>query len=317
MQEIGGSIQGLCDSLYGREMEFRKNSVFLLSNDEKDRDFEFFVFIAQPENHSEFLAELYHCLCGWEWSNGQLSQPKNERHFEVESHKGQLEEWLKSDGLDDKALINPLNWLKIAIERYPYRLFVVIDPHRWKVDTHNPLQDGFWLSGKTPHEKPSKWLRSPFLYKRICWIEKQEFEKALQKCTISLSKSNNNIVKIMFKEQYSLFLESFPEIQEDDFGCALSKEESFRLWLYYRYIVHLAKKTKQIKKQIKIEIKLGNGNTKKWHVPITRLWPFFDYYKTRKIKELAARFGNYKHSYPDFLWVDLIQFKLDIIISVS
>ncbi|PXF58502.1 MAG: hypothetical protein C4B58_06485 [Deltaproteobacteria bacterium] len=49
----------------------------------------------------------------------------------------------------------------------------------------------------------------------------------------------------------------------------------------------------------------------------TRLWPFFDYYKTRKIKELAARFGNYKHSYPDFLWVDLIQFKLDIIISVS
>ncbi|PXF59293.1 MAG: hypothetical protein C4B58_04050 [Deltaproteobacteria bacterium] len=49
----------------------------------------------------------------------------------------------------------------------------------------------------------------------------------------------------------------------------------------------------------------------------SRLWPFFDYYKTRKIKELAARFGNYKHSYPDFLWVDLIQFKLDIIISVS
>ncbi len=160
-----------CEEL--NKEELRKNSIFLLSNDREDRDFEFFVFI-DPDNEDdrlEFLKELHHCLCKCNWTAGQP-----DCSFVKENNRVQLEKWLKSDGIEDRTLINPLSWLKIAIERYPYRLFVVIDKKKWEVNDRCPLDKDFWFRSETPPDDLTQWLRSPFVYKRICWIDKERIE---------------------------------------------------------------------------------------------------------------------------------------------
>jgi hypothetical protein len=158
--------------------ELRRNSIFLLSQDDKkERDFEFFVFI-DPEKEKErpdFLAELHNCLINYEWEEGEPAKPKDGKTFFVNNHEQELRDWLKSDGIEGESYINPLNWLKIAIERYPYRLFVVIDPKKWEEKDCNPTKNNFWFKGNPPPSEPEEWKRSPFLYKRICWVKREEF----------------------------------------------------------------------------------------------------------------------------------------------
>lgn len=154
--------------------KLKQNSIFLLSyRDEEDeknaeRDFEFFVFV-DPEDkpkRPDFLKVLHHCLC------------VNEKEFANTQHKDQLKKWLNIKD-DNDNLLTPLNWLKIAIERYPYRLFVVIDKDKsdCKVNDFSALDEEFWYNDDPPPSDPSKWKRSPFLYKRICWVDKKEFCK--------------------------------------------------------------------------------------------------------------------------------------------
>lgn len=165
-----------CEEL--NKEQLRKNSIFLLSNDREDRDFEFFVFIDNPDNRTEFLKELHHCLCECNWTAGQP-----DCSFAEKNNRGQLEKWLKSDGIEDGTLINPLSWLKIAIERYPYRLFVVIDPQNWKDEINHPLEQKFWEN------------KNPFLKKRICWIEKDEFQQVVS--------NSENIFKLLISKRLS------------------------------------------------------------------------------------------------------------------
>ncbi len=152
-----------------KQQKLNKNSIFLLSyqneDDEKkaERDFEFFVFVdpQKDEDRPDFLKVLYYYLI-----KDAFPDPK-------EKYINELKNWLKID--ENNSLINPLNWLKIAIERYPYRLFVVIDSKKWMVNGHSPLEDNFWLYSYSQRSKPEKWKRSQFLYKRICWVDRNAF----------------------------------------------------------------------------------------------------------------------------------------------
>jgi len=192
----------------GIKEEELKNSIFLLSYQQEkgegkdaERDFEFFVFVdtEDKKDRPDFLEELHHCLIKWKWKDGQPTEPKNDKQrFAIPEHEHQLREWLKSDGIEDESLITPLNWLKIAIERYPYRLFVVIDTNdnnkktTWKVNGYSPLNEEFWFN------KDKGWIRSPFLYKRICWVGRREFENKI---------NNPDEFKIFIKSEWIKHLE--------------------------------------------------------------------------------------------------------------
>lgn len=136
------------------KQELKRNSIFLLpyqnereKGKKPDRDFEFFVFV-DPKDKNErpdFLNVLYHYLI------------KDTFPDPAEKYINDLKNWLGID--ENSSLIHPLNWLKIAIERYPYRLFVVIDSEKWTVNGCNLLDPTFWSD------------KSLFLHKRICWIE--------------------------------------------------------------------------------------------------------------------------------------------------
>lgn len=143
----------ICGDLWikEKEKELKKHSIYMLDDDEHDRGFEFFVFIdsGDDKNRPYFLKELYNVAINGEVGKG----------FAVLGHKDELKKWLGINSNDDKRL-TPLNWLKIAIERYPYRLFVVIDPGKWE------------NNGKTPIENENL---HKFLKKRICWIDKKDF----------------------------------------------------------------------------------------------------------------------------------------------
>jgi len=235
------------------EKELQKNSVFLLSYQQEkgegkdaERDFEFFVFV-DPENDNDrpdFLKELYHCLINLKWEEGKPKKPdKDNSFFDVPKHKEQLKKWLNIQDENDQ-LLTPLNWLKIAIERYPYRLFVVIDPKNWKDNRHSPLDENktFWFEGDSPPSDPSKWKRSPFLYKRICWVGRREFERAI-------------------KGENSKFLSEYNE--------QLNKEEKFKLWLYVKWIKFLKEKICLEKKDIIIGKKLYDNKPSEVYNPKT------------------------------------------------
>ena len=200
--------------------ELNRNSIFLLSyqnerekGEKPERDFEFFVFVdpQKDEERPDFLNVLYHYLI-----KDTFPEP-------AEKYINDLKNWLKVDD-ENGSLINPLNWLKIAIERYPYRLFVVIDPEnkKWKDGEYSPLDEEFWFNGDPPPPEPEQWKRSPFLYKRICWVERGDFESAI-------------------KGNISDFLNEYNE--------QLNKEEKFKLWLYVRWIEHLLRRVRSIDKK--------------------------------------------------------------------
>lgn len=133
-----------CNLLKANRQEWRKQSIYIMQNDE-DTDFEFYVYIDPVDKNKRppWLAELYSIL-------------QNSTEFAVGKHKRELQSWIGDDAPQDE--MTPLNWLKIAIERYPMRLFVVCD------------------------EIPEEIKNFPFIKKRICWIKKDEFVAHLNSC---------------------------------------------------------------------------------------------------------------------------------------
>lgn len=162
----------------------KKSSIYVL-DDENDRDFEFFVFV-DPENIDKrplFLKELYNLVIN---GGNEFSTSDHEKELK------ELKEWI---GDDDKSLINPLNWIKIAIERYPYRFFVVIDRNKWQKNGKSPLDNDFEING--------------FIKKRICWIEKSEFNGKFEK-----SENGINYKIYLYVKWLSHILNSIREINK-------------------------------------------------------------------------------------------------------
>ena len=139
----------ICRCLWEQEKELKKHSVYMPVKYEEDSGFEFFVLCDPDETGSRtsFLKELHNLVVN---GIGDFVEPEN---------KMELKKWLGTNS-DDDPMLTPLNWLKVAIERYPYRLFLVIDPGKWE------------SNGKTPIENENL---HKFLKKRICWIDKKEF----------------------------------------------------------------------------------------------------------------------------------------------
>jgi hypothetical protein len=106
-----------CEVLWKNEKELKKYSIYLLDDDLKDRDFEFFIFIDpdNPKDRPPFLKELFNIIENYK-SNGRV--------FALPEHRKELKEWIGTKD-DNDPYLTPLNWLKIAIERYPYRLVVI------------------------------------------------------------------------------------------------------------------------------------------------------------------------------------------------
>jgi hypothetical protein len=121
--------------------ELKQHSIFILPDD-KDTDYEFYVLVGDDKSDNEFLKELFNFL---NTSNNKFADYK---------HKEELKKWL---GITNDAYLTPLNWLKIAIERYPYRLFVAVD---------------------NPDEYKKASQKSKFLNQRICWIKREDLGRA-------------------------------------------------------------------------------------------------------------------------------------------
>lgn len=91
------------------------------------------------------------------WDNGSnpfIQEIKNvlngNKQFFDDQHREELKEWLQihNSSQNDEEFLTPLNWIKIAIERFPLRLFIA--------------------SNSIPSEALMK--NSTFISKRICWI---------------------------------------------------------------------------------------------------------------------------------------------------
>jgi hypothetical protein len=151
-----------CEVLWKNEKELKKYSIYLLDDDLKDRDFEFFIFIDpdNPKDRPPFLKELFNIIENYK-SNG--------REFALPEHRKELKKWIGAKNEKDYDL-TPLNWLKIAIEQYPYRLIVV--------------------TNQTITELPE------FIRKRICFIKSEEFYE--------LFKTGNYLINIFFIWLYHL-----------------------------------------------------------------------------------------------------------------
>lgn len=122
-----------------REAELRKHSIYLVSNFKKTFDYEYLVFVDpdDEEDRTPFLRELFNII-----SNGH-----NNKRFVDSKHLKELKKWIGAKDDNDKDL-NPYNWIKIAIERYPYRLFVA--------------------TNEIPKKLPE------FIKKRICFLNKKD-----------------------------------------------------------------------------------------------------------------------------------------------
>ena len=130
----------LCETVFDQKDEWRAHSVYPLPDD-SDRDFEFYVFVepGKDEQRPLFLKVLEQAI----------QEPNTSLNGETLS---QFKEWT---GTEDRSIATAINWIKIAIEQYPMRLFVVRDA----------------IPNNTLH---------PFLKKRICWIEHKEFGEKLE-----------------------------------------------------------------------------------------------------------------------------------------
>lgn len=175
------------------EKELRNSSIFFLPSDGR-ADYEFFVLVDRgKDDNPKFLNQLFE----------YLENPDNKDLLDnTDPDKGKL-------------------GLKVLIERYPIRLFVVSDNEK--------LEN---LSG--------------FLRKRICWIKKEEFGKAL---------------KGEFSQIGAEWLNSV--------NLKLSSEEKFKLWLYWKWLNHLSVEWKGVRNG---EIALyvgGGGKPRTVYFPIT------------------------------------------------
>jgi hypothetical protein len=216
--------------------ELKQHSIFILPED-KDTDYEFYVLVGDDKSDNEFLKELFKFL---NTSNND---------FAVDKHKEELKKWLGIT--DDKnPYLTPLNWLKIAIERYPYRLFVAVD---------------------NPDEYKKASQKSKFLNQRICWIKKEELEKAF------LNEKGVNLLKIK-------------KLNNDNKPNGKNLLKDFKpyqrgiLWLYYKWIEHIMEITNY--KEIKIEV--GVGVSQDYFIPITL--PFKE--KEKGKNELSYQIGD-------------------------
>jgi len=93
-----------------------------LLEDTSDRDFEHFVFVdpIEEKNRDPFLKELFNVL---------NPEKNGKTNFADEKHREELKSWIGAKDVNDND-VNPYNWLKIAIERFPYRLFVLLREER-------------------------------------------------------------------------------------------------------------------------------------------------------------------------------------------
>jgi hypothetical protein len=199
----------VCQELEEKKDELKQHSIFILPDD-KDTDYEFYVLVGDDNSDNEFLKELFNFLNS---SNNKFADDK---------HKEELKKWLGITG-DNDRLLKPLNWLKIAIERYPYRLFVAVD---------------------NPNNYKEASQKSKFLNQRICWIKKEDLEKAF------LNKKGVNLLEIKKlnndnKPNGENLLKDFKTYQR---GV---------LWLYYKWIEHIMEITqKNEEKRINIYVEI-------------------------------------------------------------
>lgn len=224
--------------------KLERNSIFLLTED-KDADYEFFIFIDNPANRSGFLKELHHCLCKLNWEDEKAGTSSG-CLFSDPDHEKKLREWLKDElgnGGNEDDLITPLNWLKIAIEKYPYRLFVVINKESWGDEECNPLDPSFWYKN---NGNKRQWFRSPFLYKRICWLTKNDFTEA-----------ENGSVSLL--NNWASYLGD------------VNKSEKLKLWLHAKWIDHLHTRLifRRLPNQVKVVFSLFETEESNTHTPNT------------------------------------------------
>jgi hypothetical protein len=203
---------------------FKKNSIYL-RDDESDRDYEFLVFIdpEDPARRSEFLEEIYQVLI----ENGS----GNPAFFARETHKTKLIEWI---GRENTGRLLPLNWIKLVIEQYPYRLFIAIDPAKprekggWQNENgQTPLSDTFWYNDTA---NGRQWHDFKFLYKRICWLDKNQLHNIFYEYS-----------RLQRDPDYA-----FKNIKTLS-GQELTKEIYLKLWLFLQWIIHVSKRMRRIK----------------------------------------------------------------------
>lgn len=144
------------------DKRWRSASVYRLEEGVEDTDFEYFVLCvpkdgvdAPKESKSPndiFLQVL--------WSTLENGNTFRDEHAD---QRKELAGWIGCNENDEVDLLCPLSWLKIAIERYPYRLFVLLpeDITNWTCGELAPDQEEFWADKKE---------QFAFLYKRICWV---------------------------------------------------------------------------------------------------------------------------------------------------
>ena len=188
-----------CSKLRKKSEELRQHSIYIRPDD-SDTDFDFYVLIDSEEarKKNDFLKKLQIYI-----NSGKIS--------DKEKRKRSQESLLNS--LDPNNL-----GLKVLIEKYPYRLFVVIDKNDndWKVEGKTPLDNAF------PWGKYS----SQFIKKRICWLDKEEFEKALGK----------NEESNLLNSATNIFISFNPY-------------ERAKMWLYYKWIEHLVENRDDLHKE--------------------------------------------------------------------
>ncbi len=287
-----------CEQLLNESDVLRKNSIYIRKEGE-DKDFEFFILIDpdSQDKRGEFLQELYQILL----KNGE----EDSKEFALDKHRVELERWM---GKKKSDFVTPLNWIKIAIEQYPYRFFIAIDAEKaeaeeggWK--NHNgftPSDDEFWYRKKSSRSGESKksgksensfdsnreWLHSKFLYKRICWLNKNDL------CRILLEYD-----KIQGSDAYA-----FREVKAQT-GEDLAKEGYLKLWLYLTWIVHICRRIRRIKSQYLLVhfYKLGTVSEEATENP-----PYFTNTLPAKLREKKPE------RYTEFLSIDLDNTILDI-----
>jgi hypothetical protein len=190
------------------------------------------LLIAEGSSSCTLLSVLRSLLCG-----ETLDTLRNER---IERD---LKRWFSAAPTGDRRIA----WLKVEIERYPMRLFVVCD---WRdEENHSPTQDEFWFHmpegvknttvppisddkyslWHSPDPRPWKepaWRR--FLGKRICWLALDEV-----KCLIPLFRTPDGASEFMARY--------FPGFLHE--GVAQSWE-LLPLWLRLKWVEHLARRVR-------------------------------------------------------------------------
>jgi hypothetical protein len=154
-----------------------------------------------------------------------------------------LKRWFSAEPPGDQRIA----WLKVEIERYPMRLFVVSN---WRdEENYSPAQDEFWFHMPEGVKKttvqsvsddkcslwhspdPRPWKEPPwrrFLGKRICWLELDEVKRVLD-----LFQTRDGAGELMARY--------FPGFLDE--GVAQSWE-LLPLWLRLKWVEHVARRVR-------------------------------------------------------------------------